>query len=363
MLLHRLKFLVFFLLVSRSAVAGVRSLEAPTNQALFFSYALSSDGQWIAGGTGQRRLGGTTNSPVPAGQVVLWDGKSGKQKCVLGQHGATVNWMAFSKDGSILVSASGSTATLKIWSMTHQTLRHTLTLAEPVIASSTLGSQMVCALSPDGRRLAAVGATIKPIGISQTSEAATLTVWDTATGRVLWTLPKCGIGTMSFTPDAKVLVGFSRTIVWELVREVYSSRVADERLVGWEGETGQVRFSSPIPGMNPSHLVIPANTNRVLALSGNRNTWYSLETGVVTREQPLDLRQSLHVAAVSPEASQLFAIDFSAERLHFLRFPQGSSITNISLAGYTNRIMFAAVSEDFKRLAGTRNNSPVVLEF
>jgi len=362
--MHRLMGLLGSLLLAALGVrAAILELEVSTNQATFFSYAISEDGRWVAGGTANRRVGGPTNQVVPAGQVILWNAKEGRQEAVLGEHGTTVNWMQFSRDGGILATASGSSAVIKVWEPASKKLRHTFRMEEPVLASSTMGSQIVCALSPDGHRLAAVGAVILPVGPSKTSVPATLSVWDTDSGKLLWSLTNCGVGTMAFTPDSGSLVAFTRNVIWELVGKFQSSRVADERLVSWETATGKVRFLSPIPGMNPSHVVIPDQGERVLALGGDRNTWYDLQNGSVTREQPILLKRTLHVAALSPDASSLFAIDFSAERFHRINLTNGVGYVVGEFKGYTNRIMFAAVSHDLKRLAGTRNNRPVLVDF
>lgn len=361
--MHRLIVLLGLLLSARAGLgAEFRPLESSTNQAIFFSYAFSDDGRWIAGGTSSRRPGGATNVPVVAGQIVLWDAKTLRQTAILGDHGATVNWMQFSRGGKVLATASGGTATIKVWDPEKRTLLHTLKLEEPVLASSSMGSQMLCALSPDGTRLAAVGAVIKPIGISKTSEAATLTVWDLGNGKPLWSVTNSGIGAMAFTPDSSVLVGYSRNIVWELVREIWSSRIEKETLMAWDVADGKRRFANPIPKMNPSHLVVPASGDKVLALGGDKNIWYSLKDGLVASNQTMVLRQSLHVAALSPKSDKLFAIDFSAERFHMVYLTNGASIVVSELKGYTNRLMFASPSHDLSRIAGTRGVLPTVME-
>lgn len=351
------------LLLSGSASAAkFTPLETGTNDTLFFSYAQSPDGQWIAGGSQARRDAANTNQPPSGGSVVLWRTKDGRRDSVLGDHAATVNWMQFSDDSKTLVSGSGTSGLLKVWSMADHSLRHTLRLKEPLIASSTLGSQLVCALSPDGKRLAAAGAVVKPVGISQTSEAATLMVWDLTTGQVLWTLPQCGVGTLAFTPDGQTLLAYTRNIVWEELRGFHSARIADERLMSWNASNGTTNFMSPIPGMNPSHLVVSAKSGGVLALSGDRNTWYDLKTGSVSREQPIQLRRSLHVAVMNRDEDQLLVIEFSAENLHRVRIADGATSIAGSFKGHTNRVMFAAVSSDLKRIAGTRSNRPVLVD-
>jgi hypothetical protein len=114
--------------------------------------------------------------------------------------------------------------------------------------------------------------------------------------------------------------------------------------------------------MNPSHLVVSAKSGAVLALSGDRNTWYDLKTGSVSREQPIQLRRSLHVAAMNRDEDQLLVIDFSAENMHRVRIADGATSIAGSFKGHTNRVMFAAVSSDLKRIAGTRSNRPVIVD-
>lgn len=351
-----------FLLAGGALAARFTPLESRTNDTVFFSYAQSPDGKWVAGGSQIRRDPANTNLPPSGGSVVLWRASDGRREADLGGHGATVNWMQFSDDGTVLATGSGTSGLIKVWSVPDRSLKHTLQLKEPLIASSTLGSQLVCALSPDGRRLAAAGAVVKPVGISQTSEVATLMVWDLATGRVLWTLPHCGVGTLAFTPDGQTLLAYTRDIVWEEIRGFHSARIADERLMSWNASNGATNFMSPIPGMNPSHLVVSPKAGAVLALSGDRNTWYDLKTGSVSREQPIQLRRSLHVAAMNRDEDQLLVIEFSAENMHRVRIPDGTTSLAGSFKGHTNRVMFASVSSDLTRIAGTRSNRPVLVD-
>jgi WD40 repeat protein len=351
-----------FLLAGGAQAARFTPLEIRTNDTIFFSYAQSPDGRWVAGGMQLRPDPVKTNLPPAGGTVVLWSASDGRREADLGRHDGTVNWMQFSDDGGTLASASGTTGLLKVWSVAERGLRHTLRLREPLIASSTLGSQLVCALSPDGRLLAAAGAVVKPVGITQTSEAATLVVWDLSTGRELWTLPRCGVGALAFTPDGKTLLAYSRNVVWEEAGGFHSARVADERLMSWNALSGATHFMSPIPGMNPSHLVVSPKAGAVLALSGDRNTWYDLKTGSVSREQPIQLRRSLHVAAMNRAEDHLMVIEFSAENLHRVRLADGVTSLAGSFKGHTNRVMFASVSRDLDRIAGTRAGRPVLVD-
>lgn len=342
-----------------SLAAVALDLETTTNQPLYFSFALSDDGRFVAGGTGKNLA---TNGPAePLGQVVLWDAQDGHKLAVLGNHGAFVNWMQFSKDGSILATASGSSATLKVWSPGDRKLLHTFKFQEPVLASSTLGSQMVCALSKDGRRLAAVGAEVKPVGITMTSVPATLTVWDTASGKALWSETNSGVAAMTFSPDGTTLLAYRRKVIWEQINGFHSSRITEPKLVGWGAEDGKLRFTTDIPSLIPSHILAATHTNALLALCGNTNIWFDSKTGAQLGSQPFSLVRSLHVAAMNEADDKLFAIDFSVENVQFIRLSDGIGTPAGNFKGYTNRVMFASVSSDLKRLAGSQSGRPVVL--
>ena len=132
--------------------------------------------------------------------------------------------------------------------------------------------------------------------------------------------------------------------------------------MSWNASTGTTHFMSPIPGMNPSHLVVSSKAGAVLALSGDRNTWYDLKTGSVSREQPIQLRRSLHVATINRDEDQLLVIEFSAENMHRVRIADGATSVAGSFKGHTHRVMFASVSSDLKRIARTRSNRPVCVD-
>ena len=129
-----------FLLSGSALGAKFTPLESHTNDTIFFSYAQSPDGKWIAGGSQARRDPVKTNLPPTGGSIVLWRTEGGRREAVLGDHAATVNWLQISDDSNTLVTGSGTTGVLKVWSIADRSLKHTLQLPEPLIASSTLGS-------------------------------------------------------------------------------------------------------------------------------------------------------------------------------------------------------------------------------
>ena len=62
------------------------------------------------------------------------------------------------------------------------------------------------------------------------------------------------------------------------------------------------------------------------------------------------------------DEDQLLVIEFAAENLHRVHISDGATSIAGSFKGHTHRVMFAAVSSDLKRIAGTRSNRPVLVD-
>lgn len=82
----------------------------------------------------------------------------------------------------------------------------------------------------------------------------------------------------------------------------------------------------------------------------------------MSREQPIQLRRSLHVVTINRDEDQLLVIEFSAENMHRVRIADGTTSVAGSFKGHTHRVMFASVSSDLKRIARTLSNRPVCVD-
>jgi tRNA A-37 threonylcarbamoyl transferase component Bud32 len=145
------------------------------------SVAFSPDGQRLAsGGSSWRR----------AGEVKLWDARSGAELLTLRGHTGTVTGVAFSPDGQRLASASDD-KTVKLWDA--HTGAELLTLRGHT-------SWVHCvAFSPDGQRLASA------------SVDKTVKLWDARTGAELLTLHghSFWVHSVAFSPDGQRLASAS----------------------------------------------------------------------------------------------------------------------------------------------------------
>ena len=102
------------------AVKG--KLEDPPGPHSIDSYAFSPDGKTLAGGEG------VMETWPGGGRVVLWDLTTYRLLNPLGGHGAAVTWLAYSRDGRLLASASKENGLVRLWDLKRGTPGPTIQL-------------------------------------------------------------------------------------------------------------------------------------------------------------------------------------------------------------------------------------------
>jgi WD40 repeat protein len=244
--------------------AGPRLLQG--HRTKIASLAISRDGRLLASGGGDRsRLGGFGRAVWLDCTIRVWDVGSGKLLHTLEGHQWTVSHLAFSGDGTRLLSASGDKA-IRIWDVRS---------GELIRQFDGLGS----AISPDGR-LVAIAAADGPIDIfdvhsGEQSQRMIGHIGDTTL--------------LAFGPDGGLLV----------------SAGLDNAVRVWDLATGKAIASMTGAGM-PRCLAFSAGGRRIVSLGQDKvlRTW-DVQGWKPAMQHDLDEVRQIARAAFSANGSYL----------------------------------------------------------
>ena len=211
-------------LLSGSSDATLKLWDVRTGQEVFTllghtdpvtSVAFSPDGKRIVSSSD----GHDGPEKLIAGEVKVWDARTGEKVLTLAGPAGSVTSVAFTADGKSIVSQNAD-QTVRVWDA--ETGRESLTLKglgfaeinEEKRADFERGSHIAVAFSADGKR------------ISTRGTGRTVTLWDTRSGQQLRTLKghENTVASMAFSHDGQLVVTGSE----------------DQVVKVWEAQTGQV---------------------------------------------------------------------------------------------------------------------------
>ena len=296
----------------------IRTFEGHTSHVN--AVAFSHDGAAVLSGSGNQYTSGATEDDRT---LRLWNVTTGQLIRIFEGHTSSVNSVAFSPDGTRVLSGSGyqvstdparNERTLRLWDVTTGQMLRTI--------EGHQGAVLSVAFSPDGARI-----------VSGSSDK-TIVLWDATTGRLLRKLEghAGSVNSVAFSPDGSRLLSGSK----------------DKTLRLWDASTGQLLRS--FEGHTADVWSVAFSPDGARALSGSQDR--SLRLWDVATGQALHVVEA-HAASVlsvrfSPDGAQL--LSGSGEPKPKLWDAESGALLR-TFEGHSDAVQSIALSPDGSRLA------------
>jgi WD40 repeat protein/tRNA A-37 threonylcarbamoyl transferase component Bud32 len=307
------------------AVAGQAKLSLKGHTGHVYSVAFSLDGTRIVSGGGEESLVGAKAKP---GEVKVWDAATGQEKLCLKGHILPVRSVAISADGQRMASGGGGAdwrkpGEVKVWDAA--TGQEKLSLQ-----GHTNGVSSV-AFSADGTRLVSG------------SWDQTVKVWDAQTGQALLTLKghTFGVSSVAFSGDGRRLVSGS----------------ADKTVKVWDVQTGQNILT--LKGHNGTVYSVAFSGDGKRVISGG-GAWDSKGKLLHGEVKVWDTATGQEKLTLKGHTGPVTSVGFSADGQRIVSGSDDKTVKvwdaatgqeKLTLKGHTLPVRSVAISGDGQRMA------------
>ena len=274
----------------------------------------------------------------------LWDLQSSGESRLLGQLPAPGQTLAYSPKGDYVVCGYYNTGELSIWSS--ETGKKVVNLDEN---ADHRGTTWACAISPDGKHLAAIGSGLRVWDMAEIARPASTAGW---TDTPLLSESNCW-GSVVFDPAGKHLAykggsNSDQILMRDLVSSTHPSLVATNlvffpvQVLSFLPRSGALAYVTP----NREIAILEPATGRVL------RTFSTLATGETSGTFVVNLR-------ASPDESMLAMASISGLGVDLRDTATGKLL--YTLPEEPGTVWFLAWSPDSRRLAVSRANGEITI--
>lgn len=336
------------------------SLQTPRSHGGFSAFAFSPDGTLVAGGTAVVEVNGQV---AGGGEVLLWNANTGKLVKTLGDHGESVCWVAFSRDGNTLASASApvgsptevadSQSVVKLWDLKKRKLIRSIQLDGPCAES---GSLPLLLLTPDGNTLVSVIGKAEKIGSQTHIEPGDMVAWNTQEGNKKWSVADSSVRAMTLSANAEMLIGCVQKMEWREEGGGLKGTTRDSRIAYWDMNTGKVVRELDAGKFDPKALLALPDDQHLVGLDAFSIALFDTQSGeaqVITSEN-----MSGDSFRLSADGTVMAIGD--TRRLVLLELPTGK-ILDEKTADFQNGWWDTSFSTDLMRIACTHQFQPTLI--
>lgn len=342
-------------------------LESPDNHGGLNLFLFSPDGSVLAGASGVGTMTMNGKSSTFGGDVLLWDPVSGSIARTLGAHDTTPKMLAFTADGTRLLSYSREDHVARMWNVGDGTLVTELKLSGPG------SSKQPPVMSPDGRFLIHLAERHLDIGTGDGLDASyLLEAWDIQEKKQLWkeTIedPDGQLDArFAVSPDGRSVAISARSIAWKEDGESLSGRHLGKYHALLDIRTGKpvwrIDVDRTTRGRQSEELVLfTPDGSEILMAGWDKIQRYATTDGSPIGE-PIDLEDedSINQVHFNKDGSQFLVVRFFDRQIDVHAFPSGKEIFRAGFA-FPAALHDGSSSPDLKRIAGQLQFDPVIID-
>ena len=312
----------------------------------YFSWTFSPNGKWIVGGSSPVTVTDNAGKTIHPSGVFIWDAKTGKFLKRLGDHDASVDFLAFSANSQRLVSAhigrvqskDPKPSIIQVWDLRRAKLKKKFGIQ---------GSAKRPRVTADGKFLVWL------------DKEKSLSVWNLDKGKRLWQVEDTGLNNFDISPDGKQAVGPYLQYENIDVNGKPRRRVVGRGIKAWNLSDGEElwQIASDERNLGSMQLFFLPDGKQFIGLVGGSDnkpgTLIRFNAADGSREEQISLQNlgSIGTVGISADGNRLGVKAFMGKSLTMWSLKDGKQLLHLT-ATFPNDYGTIAFSPDLNRVGG-----------